>query len=261
MVLMPPANVVSGAWRVAVTRDEDEHGPLSSALRSEGFQPVPCPVMKQWPSQQGAALESAAASLDTFDWIICSSRRAVSALSDLRTSSWPRAVRTAAVGAATAQALVAAGADPPPVTAEAEGADALWAMLSELEWTGRRVLVPTVPGGRRVLLDGLRHAGALVTEIEAYRMAPRAGEHIRADWLSAAPDAAVIASPSTATALVEAVGHEVLVALRAIVAIGPTTEAALTAAALPSRLSMRADFGSAASTLAALRDMASPPAW
>lgn len=255
------ASLANRAWRVAVTREEDARGPLSSALHREGFQPVPCTVMEQLPSEQAAALEFAAASLDTFDWIICSSRRAVSALSDLRTSSWPRAVRTAAVGAATAEALVAVGADPPPVLARAEGADALWAVLAQLEWTNRRVLVPTVRGGRRVLLEGLREAGALVTEIEAYRMAPRPVGHIRADWLSAAPDAAVIASPSTASALIEAVGHDALVALKAIVVIGPTTAAALAVDAVPSRLATRADFGAAASTLAALRDLASPPAW
>ena len=253
--------MASLTWRVAVTRDEDQHGPLSAALQHEGFEPVWCVVMEQLPSKQPAALETAAASLDTFDWLVCSSVRAVAALASARTTAWPRSLKTAAVGAMTADALVAAGADPKPLVAESEGADALWAVLAPIEWTNRRVLVPTVAGGRRVLIERLRAAGALVTEVEAYRMAPRPAAGIRSEWSAANPDAAIIASPSTATALIGAIGHDALAALRAIVAIGPTTAAALAAAAVPYHLASRADFREAARTLAAVRDLVSPPAW
>ena len=253
--------MASLTWRVAVTRDEDQHGPLSAALQHEGFEPVWCVVMEQLPSEQPAALETAAASLDTFDWLVCSSVRAVAALASARTTAWPRSLKTAAVGAMTADALVAAGADPKPLVAESEGADALWAVLSPIDWTNRRVLLPTVAGGRRVLIERLRAAGALVTEVEAYRMAPRPAAGIRSEWSAANPDAAIIASPSTAAALIGAIGHDALAALRAIVAIGPTTAAALAAAAVPYHLAARADFREAARTLAAVRDLASPPAW
>ena len=253
--------MASLSWRVVVTRDEDEHGPLSSALLNEGFSPVRCVVMEEAPSSEPAALESAAASLDTFDWVVCSSVRAVAALAGARTTAWPRSLRTAAVGARTADALVAAGADPKPLVAEPEGADALWAVLSPIEWTNRRVLVPTVAGGRRVLIDRLRGAGALVTEVEAYRMAPRPAAGILSEWSAANPDAAIIASPSTAAALIGVIGPDALAALRAVVAIGPTTAAALAAAAVPCHLAARADFREAARTLAAVRDLALPPAW
>ena len=233
---------------------------MSAALEHEGFEPVSCVVMEQLPAEHAAALESAAASLDTFDWVVCSSVRAVAALVSARTTPWPRSLRTAAVGAMTADALVAAGADPKPLVAESEGADGLWAVLSPIAWTNRRVLVPTVPGGRRVLSERLRGAGALVTEVEAYRMTARPAAAIRAEWSAAHPDAAIIASPSTATALIGAIGHDALLALRAIVAIGPTTGAALAAAEVPCHQAARADFREAARTLAAVRDLASPPA-
>ena len=74
------AKMAHREWRVAVTRDEDHHGPLSAALQHEGFEPVWCVVMEQLPSEHPAALEIAAASLDTFDWVVCSSVRAVAAL-------------------------------------------------------------------------------------------------------------------------------------------------------------------------------------
>lgn len=248
-------------WRVAVTRDENDRGPLSSALRGEGFVPVRCVVMEEAPCPAPAALEAVATNLDAFDWIICSSVRAVSALAGARTEAWPRGVRTAAVGARTAAALVSVGADPEPVLGQSEGADALWAELAKMEWTNRRVLVPTVSGGRRVIGESLRRAGALVTEVEAYQMLPRPADRIRADWNAASPDAAVFASPSAVTLLVAALGGDALAALAAIVAIGPTTAAALAAAGVPGGLAAHADFREAARTLARRRDTAAPRAW
>lgn len=253
--------MASRSWRVAVTRDEDERGALSSALVAEGFVPVRCTVMEESPPADPAALAAVAAGLDAFDWIICSSVRAVSALAGARTAAWPRGVRTAAVGPSTAAALVSVGAEPAPFVGPSDGADALWTELATMAWTGRRVLVPTVPGGRRVIGDALRRAGAVVTEVEAYRMVPRTADRIRADWQAASPDAAVFGSPSAVNLLVEALGPEALIALAARVAIGPTTAAALAAAGVPGEMAARAEFREAARTLARLRDTAPPRAW
>ena len=67
-------------------------------------------------------------------------------------------------------------------------------------------------------------------------------------------DAAVIASPRVATALVDAVGAGALRDLRGIVAIGHSTAAALTGATVPAAIADAADFTAAARTLASLRD-------
>jgi len=254
-------HMASLSWRVAVTRDEDERGALTSALVTEGLVPVRCVVMEESPPVNPAALAAVAADLQAFDWIICSSARAVAARAAPRPAAWPRGVRTAAVGARTAAALASVGADPEPVLGQSEGADALWAELATLEWAGRRVLVPTVPGGRRLLGESLRRAGAVVTEVEAYRMVPRPADRIRADWDAASPDAAVFGSPSAVNLLVAALGADALAALAAIVAIGPTTAAALAAAGVPAEMAAQADFREAARTLARRRDTASPPAW
>ncbi len=248
-------------WRVAVTRDEDDDGPLTSALLDEGFHTVRCVVTVAAPSSEPAALEAVAKGLETYDWIICSSVRAVTALAAARATAWPRGVRTAAVGARTAEALMLAGADPVPVVGSSAGADSLWAALAMHDWPGSRVLIPTVPGGRRTLIEGLRQAGAVVSEVEAYRMTPRPAAQIRADWVVAAPDAAVISSPSTVSGLVAGAGVDALAALSAIVAIGPTTAAALAAAGVPCQQAARADFREAARTLARLRDTMPPRTW
>ena len=192
-----------------------------------------------------SALEIAANSVDSYDWAIFASQRAVDAIARAamtRLATWPARLRTAAVGLSTAAALTRLGANPPPVVADESGADALWALLKQHDWHGVRALLPVVSGGRQTIIDGLREAGAEITVVEAYRMEPRAPRDILADWLQAAPQAVVIASPSTAHALVDAIGRDPLASLDAIVAIGPTTAAAIRARGLDAAISPAADF-------------------
>jgi len=237
-------------WRVAVTRDEEPDGPLGAALRAAGFDPVACPVATESPAADPAALSAVAQNLEHYDWIVAASQRAVRAIADARGGDWPKGVRTAAVGRQTAAALVAAGADPAPIVAAEAGADALWAELRRHDtWPGRRVLVPAVAGGRRGVIDGLREAGADVTEIEVYRMTPRPPDAIRRDWRALAPDAVVVASPSAAALLADAVGAPALRGLRAVVAMGGTTAAALREIGVGASVPPAADFTSLAGHL------------
>jgi uroporphyrinogen-III synthase len=234
---------------VAVTRDEGADGPLSRALREAGLDPVRCTVIEEQPAD-AAAIEAAAGRLEAYDFVVCSSPRSVHALVKARGGAWPRGVATAAVGAQTASVLVSAGADPPPLVPDGDGADPLWALLSRMAWRGKRVLLPGVKGGRRRLAESLRAGGALVEEVEAYRMLPRDSGLVAAEWQAADPNAAVIASPSTGTALVQAVGAAALDRLAAVVAIGPTTAAALREAGVRNLVSPRADWGAVARLLA-----------
>jgi uroporphyrinogen-III synthase len=218
------------------------------------FEPVLCPVVAERPPRDLDALSTAAARLEDYDWVVCASVRAVTALMAARATAFPRGVRTAAVGASTAEALVAAGADPAPLVADEAGADSLWRLLESLDaWRGRRVLVPAAPGGRRVLIDGLRSAGAHVDEVEAYRTLPCAPGEIAAAWEALSPDAVVLASPSAAQALAAAVGPASLNRLRAVVAIGPTTAAALASHGIRSSMPARADFAEIARHLSSER--------
>jgi uroporphyrinogen-III synthase len=230
------------SWRVAVTRDEAADGPLCSALRLAGLIPVWCPVLREEPPVDLGPLRSAAAELHSFDWAMFASRRAVEAIAQSRGAPWPAGLRTAAVGARTAAALVQAGATPAPVIADAAGADALWSLLKDRDWRGTRVLLPVVAGGRRALIDSLVAAGADVTVIEAYRMMPRTPRDIAGDWSLASPDAVILASPSTAQALIGAIGAAACRNMKAVVAIGSTTAAAIETAGLQCVVSPAADF-------------------
>jgi uroporphyrinogen-III synthase len=236
---------------VAVARDEGGTGPLAEALSRRGLLPVACPVMIETAPADPNLLLSAAHQLDQYAWVICASVRSVEALGRAMAAPWPAGVRTAAVGPATAAALELLGATPPPVAAPFAGADALWEALSPMDaWPDRRVLVLTTPGGRTTLIDGLRAAGANVSAVDAYRMVPRPPGDIRRDWVAAAPDALVLASPRAGEVLVDAVGKDALARLRAVVAIGATTAQVLAAHGLPCEVPERASFDAVADAVA-----------
>lgn len=78
-------------------------------------------------------------------------------------------------------------------------------------------------------------------------------EAIVGAWHDTAPNAAVIASPSAAEALVAAIGAPALARLHAVVAIGRTTAEALTRHGVPSLVAGHTDFGEVPRTLAAYR--------
>lgn len=242
-------------WRVAVTRDDEGEAAVRRALESAGFDAVSCPVIVEGPAPDPQRLRAVSRDLEHYDWVVCASVRSVRALAAARGARWPRKLRTAAVGKATAAAMREAGATE-PVVGEAFNATALWETLRPLDaWEGRRVLLPGVAAGRRELVDGLRSHGAIVTEVEAYTMTARPYDAIRTDWLHADPDAVILGSPTTVRRLIEAVGADALRELKAIIAIGPTTQRALTEAALSSRMPREATFLSAVEEL---RNLASP---
>jgi uroporphyrinogen-III synthase len=239
--------------RIAVTRDEGPDGPLASALRRQGLTPVCCAVVRESDSPEPERLARAARNLEQYDWLVVASARAVAALVAARGAGpLPGGLRTAAVGAATADALVAHGAHA-PLTAPHAGAAALVEALRDAEaWRGRRVLLPRAAGGGAELGEALRHWGAVVEEIAAYGTLERPRAEILASWTAAAADAVVVASPSAARALVHAVGAEGVRRLEPVIAIGPTTAMALVAQGVVAVVPPRADFESLAEFVRAM---------
>lgn len=217
--------------RICITRHTDRAGWFG------------CVVLESHPPADPSALKEAAARLDDFNWLVCASPRAVSALRERRGSAaWPVHLRTAAVGAATARALHEAGVAAPPVTGPGDGAASLWTRLADATyWPDQRVLVLTTPGGLTVLADHLTRAGACVEVVEAYALRPRAAVDIRHDWAAADPVAVVVTSPRSAGVLVDAIGVPAL-ASPWVVAIGDTTSERLRGLAIPHDVAPTADL-------------------
>ena len=236
--------------RVAVTRDEGLDGPLTEALRERGLLPVHCAVVGEAPAPEPEPLERVAQSLEDYQWLVVASQRAVTTLLAARAGRpLPPTLRTAAVGEKTAQCLLAAGASAPLTAPEAGSAALIGVLRTACDWRGQRVLIPRALEGGRELGESLRRMGAEVDEVVAYCTVAKPREEIVRAWTSARPDAVVVASPSAARALVQALGADALRGLARVAAMGSTTAMQLVALGVPAVVPARADFAAVAELL------------
>jgi uroporphyrinogen-III synthase len=218
---------------VVVTRDEEPGGPLASLLRARGFEVLHWPTIRIAGPADPAPLERALAELETFDWIVFTSPRAVAAVAD-RVGGKPQetGLRAAAVGRQTAGAAREAGWPVDLVPGVQTGDALLRALLDAGVGSGTRVFLPVSAIARAVLPDGLAGAGATVVRVEAYRTEAAtldSGECRRA-LQSGAAGILTFTSPSTVQNLLATLEPDVADLARArarAVAIGPTTAAAV----------------------------------
>ncbi|MBI1722411.1 MAG: uroporphyrinogen-III synthase [Gemmatimonadetes bacterium] len=168
--------------RIVVTRPADRAARLIERLRARGAEPIPFPTIRLTPADP-APLDAAIAALDTFDWVIFTSREGVDAFFrrlDARggmpaalagsggraSSAGVGRLGIAAIGPATAQALRDHRVEPALVPREYV-AEALLEALGDVR--GLRMLLPRADIARKALADGLRARGAEVVEVAAYR--------------------------------------------------------------------------------------------
>ncbi len=205
---------------VVVCRPRHQSGSLLQELRQLGAVVVELPLLEVSPPvDRAAALAAAVRGLAGFDWIVVTSANGVGAVEAHRRGPWPRAVRVAVVGPATAAAANRAGWPVDFEPSEATG-ERLAAELPVDPLEPCRVLAPLAELAAPALVDHLRSRGADVTRVQAYRMT----EPWHAPALLAAAsvaDVVLLTSPSTAHRFAALVGTHV-----PAVVIGPSTEAA-----------------------------------
>jgi uroporphyrinogen-III synthase len=187
--------------------------------------------------------------MDSFDWIIFTSANAVQAVERRRQQLArdlglpPAQPRTAAVGPATAEEAEHAGFSVDYVAINHSGAGLAEELKHEL--AGRKVFLPRSDRANAELPAALRKRGALVTELIAYRTLPpsEADRESVKESLKDGVDGILFFSPSAVHHFVELLGRERLEALQGravMVAIGPTTARALSAAGVQ-RIARAAD--------------------
>ncbi|WP_254916141.1 uroporphyrinogen-III synthase [Pandoraea sp. PE-S2T-3] len=179
---------------VILTRPDGQSGALAAALQAQGIDSFAFPLLHiaaQADAAALAALDTALNDLCAYALAVFVSPNAVAhALSRLvflksgasaASAYWPVSLPVAVVGPGSAQALAEAGIAPPQhqVILPPGGPDARFdseALLAELDvaaLAGRRVLIVRGDGGRELLADTLRAAGAQVDIVSAYtRRAP-----------------------------------------------------------------------------------------
>lgn len=165
---------------VVITRPRRQAGALAEAVAALGRTPVVLPLLEIAPLEDTAALRAALRDLERFALVAFVSPNAIDA-AFAHIPAWPPQVTIAVVGAASRAALARHGAIDAgtrvvspldPACSDSEHLiEALDAALGLDSLRGRRALVVRGDGGRELLPDALRAAGAEVETVAAYRRA------------------------------------------------------------------------------------------
>jgi len=222
-------------WKVLVPRTRDQAGVLSAQLRGYGAVPVEVPTIAVEPPRTPAPMDRAVKGIGDgrYMWVAFTSTNAVKAVREKLEESGLDArifsgVKVAAVGDATAQALVDFGIRPDLVPTEEQSSEGLlkvWAPFDESFDPIDRVFLPRADIATDTLLAGLKDLGWQVDDVTAYRTvraAPPPAE-TREALKGGGFDAVLFTSSSTVRNLVGIAGkpHDTTV----LACIGPQTKA------------------------------------
>jgi len=238
---------------VIVTRAEGQSEELCAELRARGAQVKLLPMIAFAPPESFDDLDSALQRLGSFDWVLFTSGNAVQAVARrIGELGLARAEgqqpKIGAVGPATSRIAEDAGFGVEYVAAEHSGAGLATELQDEIK--GREVFLPRSDRANPELPEALKRLGAKVTEAVAYRtVAPSKADRERVnDVLKEDVDGILFFSPSAVQNFLELVERKRLEKLQGravMVAIGPTTAGALSAAGIP-RIAWAPDTTSAA---------------
>jgi uroporphyrinogen-III synthase len=172
--------------RILVTRTREQASALNERLRALGAIPVEFPTIQIVPPQDWELLDRALIQLCAgevkepyYTWLVFTSVNGVKICCErLETLGYNaqaiESVRVAAIGPATAQALMRYGisADLVPGEYIAEGVAA--ALIADAHrrgesLAGKRILLARAAEARKILVTELQRAGAIVEELAAYR--------------------------------------------------------------------------------------------
>jgi uroporphyrinogen III methyltransferase/synthase len=243
------AKYPSLAWRrrlplfgksICITRAGDAQSELARAFEELGAEVIRFPTTRIVPAP-AARLAKGIKALAGQDWVVFTSANGVetffAALARAgRDSRALAGTRVAAVGPATAQALLAGGIKADLVPAAFTG-KALLAHLIAKSQKGERFLLWCAAGAREELARGLRRKGRRVTEVVAYRTTRplRVDAALKGRLNPEPPSAVLFASASAARNFVDILGRKDALRLRRatkLISIGPATSAAMRKLAL-----------------------------
>ncbi len=139
--------------RVVVTRPARQAASLAARLEALGAEVVHAPAIRIEPPESWAPLDEVLARIDSYDWIVFTSVNGVEVFYE-RAGTMP-AVRYAAIGPATAEAIAERGAGA-EVVPERFIAEALFEALSEhTDVKGQKFLLPRADIAIRVTASHL----------------------------------------------------------------------------------------------------------
>ena len=218
--------------RVLVTRARAQASDFAEKLRLLGAEPIEFPTLTvSPPSDDYAAIDAALADLSRTDWLVFTSVNGVQHVFERITSAGHDAralapVKVAAVGQATADALLARGIRADFTPSEFVGESIATEFPVPLQ--GLRLLLARAEAARDDLPRLLQEGGASVADAPAYQTGfandAAASEQIKAQLANGGIDIITFASSNTVRNFVEAVGGaDAVPATVVLAAIGPVT--------------------------------------
>jgi len=227
--------------RVLVTRPRDQAAEMVDRLTVMGAEAIEAPMIRIMPPHDPDPLLRAAANASAFDWIVFTSANAVESFMtafldgtrDIRALNGPR---LCTVGSGTAERLARYGIKVDLIPDEFRAEAVVEAMTRDGSIVGTSVLVPRADIGRDVIAEGLRVAGAMITDVVAYRTVLEeaqqdGGPDIYRMLLDGRIDVVTFTSPSAVRNFSAIYGAEQTIDLlknTVVAAIGPVTADAAT---------------------------------
>lgn len=156
---------------ILVTRPVEQASGLSQLIRAAGGLPVAFPSLEIAPPSHPETLDDLLGRLEDFDLAIFISPTAVARAWERITAArgWPKKLRAAAVGQASARALTERGVRDVIAPAGQADTEALLALPALQEVVNKRIVIFRGEGGRELLAQTLAQHGALVEYAECYR--------------------------------------------------------------------------------------------
>lgn len=198
--------------KVLLTHGEGRLEGLASALASAGFRVMHIPLIKT--ERLTSEEVHAAAALLEADWLLFTSRTAVSAWTALNLPLSGIAPKIAVVGEGTGEEIICLGGKV-SLTAQPANARGLLETFLVQVTPPSNVGLPCGEGSLPTLADGLLQAGFSVNRVPLYRTVPQPLANLDADIV-------VVASPSAVAALPRQIDSKTR-----FVALGPSTFSAL----------------------------------
>lgn len=225
--------------RVVVTRPREQSRELVDLLEEYGAQVIQAPTVRLAGATDIQPLESACAEIGRFDWLVLPTLTGTNVflsrfLADPRDVRDLKGVGICAVGQLAVERFNALGIRVDVAPAEYRPETIVEALAAGRGLENRQVLLPLAEGARDVMAAELRKAGAIVTEVAAYRtVGVVPGEDGEPDvhrlLLEQQVDAVTFGNPSTVREFVEIYGADVmgdLLRSTPVACVGPVTAAA-----------------------------------
>lgn len=154
---------------VVVTRPAAQNQALCQMIAAAGGEAHALPVLAIAGLAATSALRAQLGQLRSYQLAIFISANAVEYARQLLADTWPPPLSVAAVGKATARALMASGVQQVLQPTAGFNSESLLALPELQQVAGKKIIIFRGQGGRELLADSLRQRGAQVDYAEVYR--------------------------------------------------------------------------------------------